>query len=78
MLAVNKRRKVNKTRNSAPQGSAVSMGKAAKPTVKSLIAALESKDGILRVKARRRLVAYKARSVAPLTKILSNENDWVR
>jgi HEAT repeat protein len=69
---------VNKPHNNAPKGSAVSTGKAAKPTVKSLITALESKDGVVRVKARRQLVAYKARAVAPLIKTLSNENDWVR
>ncbi len=78
MLIVNKRRNVNRTRNSAPKDSAVSIGKAAKPSVKSLIGDLASKDGIIRVKARRQLVAYKARSVAPLTKSLSNENHWVR
>ena len=69
---------MNKTRNSATKGSAVSMGKAAKPSVKSLIADLANEDGIIRVKARRQLVAYKARSVAPLIKTLSNENHWVR
>ena len=78
MLIVNKRRNVNRTRNSAPHGGAVSMGKASKPSVKSLIGDLASQDGIIRVKARRQLVAYKARSVAPLTKSLSNENHWVR
>jgi HEAT repeat protein len=30
------------------------------------------------VKARSRLVAYGARAVGPLIKMLSNENDWVR
>ena len=54
------------------------MSKAAKPSVKSLIAELASKDGIIRVNARRQLVAYKARSVAPLIKTLSSENHWVR
>ena len=54
------------------------MGKAAKPSVKSLIADLASKDGIIRVKARRQLVAYKKRSVAPLIKTLSSETHWVR
>ena len=77
-VTVNKRRNLNKTQNSAPKGSAVSINKAAKPTITSLIADLASKDGIIRVKARRQLVAYKARSVAPLIKTLSNENDWVR
>ena len=63
---------VNKPHNNAPKGSAVSTGKAAKPTVKSLITALESKDGVVRVKARQQLVAYKARAVVPLIKTLSN------
>jgi HEAT repeat protein len=77
-ITVNKRRNINRTRNSVPTGSTKSMGKAAKPSVKSLIADLASKDGITRVKARRQLVAYKARSVAPLITTLSSENHWVR
>jgi HEAT repeat protein len=56
----------------------VSDSQAAKATINSLIADLESKDGIVRVKARRQLVAYKKRSVAPLIRTLSNKNDWVR
>jgi HEAT repeat protein len=77
-VTVNKQRNVKKTRNSAPKGSAVSMGKAVKPSVKSLIADLASQDGIIRIKARRQLVAYRKRSVAPLIKTLSSENHWVR
>jgi HEAT repeat protein len=50
----------------------------AKEIIKSLIADLASKDGIVRVKARQQLVAYKKRSVAPLIRTLSHENDWVR
>jgi HEAT repeat protein len=75
---VDKRKNVNKTYNDAPKGSAVTNGKAAKPTIKSLVAALASKDGVVRAKARRQLVAYRGRSVVPLIKTLSNENDWVR
>ena len=56
----------------------MSGSKAAKATIKSLIADLASKDGVVRVKARQQLVAYKKRSVAPLIRTLSNEKDWVR
>ena len=56
----------------------MSGSKAAKATIKSLIVDLESKDGVVRVKARQQLVAYKKQSVAPLIRTLSNENDWVR
>ena len=69
---------MNKTQNNAPKDNAVSGSKAAKATIKSLIADLASKDGVVRVKARQQLVAYKKRSVAPLIRTLSNENDWVR
>jgi len=77
-VTANRRRKVNKTRNSVPKGSAVSISKAAKPSVKSLIVALASEDGVVRVKARQQLVAYGGRSIAPLIETLSNENAWVR
>jgi HEAT repeat protein len=43
-----------------------------------LIADLASKNGIVRVKARRRLVACRAQSVPQLMKALSDEKDWVR
>jgi HEAT repeat protein len=69
---------MNKTQNNAPNVNAISDTKAAKATIKSLIADLASKDGVVRVKARRQLVAYKKQSVAPLIRTLSNENDWVR
>jgi hypothetical protein len=64
---------MNKTQNKAVSGS-----KAAKTTIKSLIAGLASKDGVVRIMARRQLVDYKKRPVAPLIRTLSNENDWVR
>jgi HEAT repeat protein len=69
---------MNKTQNNAPKDNAVSGSEAIKATIKSLIADLASKDGVVRVKARQQLVAYKKRSVAPLIRTLSNENDWVR
>lgn len=37
-----------------------------------------SEDGMVRIKTRRRLVAYKSRSVAPMIKALSNKSDYVR
>ena len=60
------------------QNNTVSDNKAAKATIKSLIADLASKDGLVRVTARGQLVAYKKLAVAPLIRTLSNENDWVR
>ncbi len=53
-------------------------GKAARPSVKSLIEQLSGGDGIARVKARRQLVAYKAQAVAPLIDALSDRHHWVR
>jgi hypothetical protein len=69
---------MKKTQNNTPNGNTVSDSKTAKVTIKSLIADMASKDGVVRVMARRQLVAYKKRSVAPLIRTLSNENDWVR
>jgi len=69
---------MNKTQNNAPKDNAASVSKATKATIKSLIADLASKDGVVRVMARQQLVAYKKQSVAPLIRMLSNKNDWVR
>ena len=70
---------VNMTHTSTtPKESTASIGQATKPTVKSLIIMLASDDGIVRVKARRQLVAYKARAVSPLIEILSDNRHWVR
>ena len=74
---MDRRGNVNKTHTSTkPKGSAASIGKAVKPTVKSLISNLASDDGVVRVKARRQLVAYKARVVAPLMRALSDNHHW--
>ena len=70
---------MNRPRNSGiPEGKTSSTAEDAKPTVKALIADLASEDGVLRVKARRQLVAYKARAVAPLIGALSDRRHWVR
>jgi HEAT repeat protein len=69
---------MNKTQNNAPKDNAASVSKATKATIKSLLADLASKDGVVRVMARQQLVAYKKQSVAPLIRMLSNKNDWVR
>jgi len=74
-----KPRNVNKTHTSTTSKESIaSIGQATKPTVKSLIIMLASDDGIVRVKARRQLVAYKARAVSPLIKTLSDDRHWVR
>jgi HEAT repeat protein len=46
--------------------------------IPSLVAELANKDGMARVKARCRLVGYKAQAVAPLIQILTDKKDWVR
>jgi len=69
---------MKKAQHNVPEDNAVSGSKAVKATIKSLIADLASEDGVVRVKARLQLVAYKKRAVAPLIRTLSNEKDWVR
>jgi HEAT repeat protein len=69
---------MGKNGNCASEGNAMSDKKNTKIIIKSLIADLASDNGVVRVKARRQLVAYKARSVAPLVKALSNKSDYVR
>lgn len=69
---------MNKKQDNPSKTNLVTKSKASKATISSLIADLASKDGIVRVKARRQLVAYRARSVTPLIEALSNENNWVR
>lgn len=71
-------RDVNGTPDNAGQDSARARSEAGRPTVASLIATLATEDGIARVKARRQLVAYRARAVAPLVATLSDKRHWVR
>jgi HEAT repeat protein len=56
----------------------MSFEKSGNLSIKSLIAQLASADGIVRVKARGQLITCKARAVAPLIKILSDQRHWVR
>lgn len=47
-------------------------------TIKSLIAELDNKDGIVRVRARRSLVNIGHATVGPLVKALASKQEWVR
>lgn len=69
---------MSKEKNNPTKTNLVTNSKASKATISSLIADFASKDGIVRVKARQQLVNYRGRSIAPLIKALSNENNWVR
>ena len=69
---------MNNAGDSGSKARATAVGKAARPTLSSLIAKLASDDGVARVKARRQLVAYKARAVAALIEALSDDRHWVR
>jgi len=46
--------------------------------IKSLVADLGSKDGQVRVRARKSLVAIGGQAVKPLVKALSSKKEWVR
>lgn len=52
--------------------------KDAESTISSLITDLNSRDGLVRVKARKSLVAIGHRSVKPLVKALASKKQWVR
>ena len=69
---------MSKKQNNPSKTNLVKNNKASKAIILLLIADLASKDGVVRVKARSRLVTYGAPAVTPLIKMLSNENDWVR
>lgn len=47
-------------------------------TIDSLIVQLASNDGLIRVQARRSLVAIGEQAVAPLVEALANRKNWVR
>jgi hypothetical protein len=66
------------TKDGGPKADGASLGKAASSDIRSLISQLASDDGIVRVKARRQIVAYKRRAVAPLIETLSDQRHWVR
>jgi len=65
-------------RNRAKQNNLAIGSKVSTETIKSLIADLRSQDGIVRVRARKSLVAIGRRVVKPLTKALASKKDWVR
>jgi HEAT repeat protein len=69
---------MRKLKNNNPDRHSVLAKKAIRGNIESLIFDLTNKDGIVRIKARRQLVAYKAQSVPYLIKSLSDGNDWVR
>ncbi len=52
--------------------------KAIPETIKSLVAGLDSKDGLTRVRARKALVAIGGRAVKPLVEALASKREWVR
>ncbi len=64
---------MEESENSAQQGS-----NGGTVTINSLIADLGSKDGLVRVRARRSLVAIGGQVVGPLAKALASKKQWVR
>jgi hypothetical protein len=64
--------------NESRQDYQSSNKKASVKTIKSLIADLDSQDGLVRVKARKSLVAIGRPSVALLEKALTSKKEWVR
>ncbi len=61
-----------------PRHDGASAPRVSQATINLLIADLASEDGIVRVKSRQQLVAFKKCSVAPLIKALSDTRDQVR
>jgi len=66
------------TENRVNPDNPVRSNKVNTETISSLIADLGSKDGSVRVKARRSLVAIGEPAVAPLVEALANPKEWVR
>ncbi len=64
----------NKTKQRAP----ATVKKAATATIRTLVNDLCSEDGLVRVRARKRLVALGNQSVRPLKKLLGSKREWVR
>jgi HEAT repeat protein len=56
----------------------VAGNKSIEESIKTLIGDLISQDDLVRVKARKQLVAYRSRSVAPLVNELSSKNGQMR
>jgi HEAT repeat protein len=64
--------------NKARQDNPVRIKKVSTETIKSLVADLDNKDGIVRVRARKSLVAIGGQAVKPLVKALASKREWVR
>ena len=64
----------NKTKQRAP----ATVKKAATATIRILVNDLCSEDGLVRVRARKRLVALGNQAVRPLKKLLGSKREWVR
>lgn len=64
--------------NSPHQESMVPPFNACASTIGSLISDLGSKDGLVRVRARKSLVAIGGPAVGPLVEALANKKEWVR
>ena len=69
---------MNERQNSTNQDDIVQGAGTDLATINSLIADLASDDGVLRVSARRSLVAMGRLAVDPLVKALADSNQWVR
>jgi HEAT repeat protein len=64
--------------NKARQAIADGSKKTCLETCRSLVADLDSRDGQVRVRARKSLVAIGGRAVKPLVKALASKKEWVR
>ena len=69
---------MNESKNSAEQNNVVQGGHTDPATIDSLIANLASKNGMVRVRARRSLVANGEPAVRPLVEALASRKQWVR
>ena len=67
---------MNESKNSAEQNDVVQGGHTDPATIDSLIANLASKDGMVRVRARRSLVAIGEPAVRPLVEALASRKQW--
>lgn len=69
---------MHESENSAHQDNVVQGGHTDLATINSLIADLDSEDGLVRVRARRSLVAIGGPAVRSLVKALASRKQWVR
>jgi len=66
------------TENPVKKDNLAGSRKAREKDISSLIADLDSQDGLVRVRARKNLVGIGNQAVAPLVKALSSKKQWVR